>query len=153
MPVTLQFGLMEIYQSGTFVVADSSLDIQIKYDGSHIAFILLLNATKVQCLWGNINGDEDDDLKKPEDEAVNATNYGWRWRVLQLEGQCAEDCGDASSVALLNSCRRCILSLVGFHFMKYPFNSCRKVIRSSKISAVVNVINLCSCDNVQKILS
>lgn len=77
MPVTLQFGLREVYQSGTFIVADTSLGIQIKYDSSHIAFILL-NATKVQCLWGNINGNEDDDLKKPEDEAVNATNYGWR---------------------------------------------------------------------------
>lgn len=125
MPVMLQFGLMEIYQGGTFVVADTSLGIQIKYDSSHIAFILLLNTTKVQSLWGNINGNEDDDLKKPEDEAVNATNYGWRWGVL----------------------------LVGFHFMKYPFNLCHKVIRSSKISAVVIVINLCSCDNVQKILS
>lgn len=92
-----------ICQNGTFVVADSSLGIQIKYDSLHIAFILLLNATKVQSLWGDINGHEDDDLKKPEDEAVNATNYGWRWRVLQLEGQCAEGCGDASSVALLNS--------------------------------------------------
>lgn len=136
MPVTLQFELMEIYQSGTFVVADTSLGIQNKYDGSHIAFILLLNATKVQSLWGNINGNEDDDLKKPEDEDVNATNYGWRWGVLQLEGQCTEDCKNSSSVALLNSCRRCILSLVGFHFMKYPFNLCREVIHSSKISAV-----------------
>lgn len=72
----LQFGLMAIYQSGTFVVADTSLGIQIKYDGSHIAFILLLNATKVQSLWGNINGNEDDDLKKPEDEAVNVTMVG-----------------------------------------------------------------------------
>lgn len=99
MPVTLQFGLMEIYQSGTFVVADTSVDIQIKYGGSHIAFILLLNATKVQSLWGNINSNEDNDLKKPEDEAVNATNYGLRWGVLQLEGQCAEDCEKASTVA------------------------------------------------------
>lgn len=45
MPVMLPFGLMEIYPSGIFVVAD--LGLQVKYDSSHAAFILLLNATKV----------------------------------------------------------------------------------------------------------
>lgn len=32
MPVTLQFGLVKIYQSGMFAVVDSLLAIQMKYD-------------------------------------------------------------------------------------------------------------------------
>lgn len=35
MPVTLQFGIVKIYQSGMFAIVDSLLAIQINYDCSH----------------------------------------------------------------------------------------------------------------------
>lgn len=55
MPVTLQFGLVKIYQSNMFVVVDTSLGIQIQYDCSHIATIILLNTTEVNGMCGNNN--------------------------------------------------------------------------------------------------
>ncbi|XP_070690944.1 IgGFc-binding protein [Pempheris klunzingeri] len=66
LPVTLQSGLVKIYQSGMFVVVDTSLGIQIKYDCSHIATILLSNTTEVSGMCGNNNGIEEDDLRTPQ---------------------------------------------------------------------------------------
>lgn len=42
------------------------------------ASILLLNTQKPVSAY---NGFADDDLKTPEDKAVDAPNFSWSWRV------------------------------------------------------------------------
>lgn len=87
MPVTLQFGLVKIYQSGMFAVVDSLLAIQMKDDGWMLlmASIFLPNTAQVQGLCGENNVAADNDLRTSEEEAVDAPNLGWSWRVPHQE--------------------------------------------------------------------
>lgn len=158
LPMTLQFGLVKVYQSGTFVVVDTSLGIQIKYDCSHIATILLHNTTKVHGMCGNNNGIEEDDLRTPQGEDIDATTFGWSWRIPGQEARCTADCGDA--------CPRCSaeqlqekrvanqwLSLHEYIWSpQNPFHSCREVVSYAKISTAVNIFDLCSSNDAQKAL-
>lgn len=57
---------------------------------------------------------EEDDLRTPQGEAVDATTFGWSWRITYWGAQCTADCGDACPVvALLNSYRRKMLPVSG----------------------------------------
>lgn len=156
--MTLQFGLVNIYQSGVFVVVDTSLGIQIKYDYSSVAIIRLFNTTVVQGMCGNNNGFEEDDLRTPQGEAVDATTFGWSWRIPHQEAQCTADCGDAcprcSAKHLKegNNVARQWISLYEYIWStRNPFYWCHEVISLATISAALSVFDLCSSNNTQKV--
>lgn len=157
MPVTLQFGL-KIYQSGIFVVVDTSLGIQIKYDCSSIATILLLNTTKVHGMCGNNNGIEDDDLRTPQGETVDATTFGWSWRIPHQEAQCTADCGDACPRCSAERLKENNVASQWISLHEYiwspqnPFYLCREVVSYTKLSAAVSIFDLCSSNDTQKVL-
>ncbi|CAJ1061665.1 LOW QUALITY PROTEIN: IgGFc-binding protein [Xyrichtys novacula] len=158
LPVTLQFGLAKIYQSGIFVVVDTILGLQIKYDCSHIATIFLSNKTPVNGMCGNNNGIEEDDLRTPQGEAADATTVGWSWRVPGQEAQCTADCGDACPRCSAKQLREKKVASLWMSLYEYiwspqnPFYLCREAVNYSKISTAVSIFDLCSSDDPQKTL-
>ncbi|KAK1895713.1 Alpha-tectorin, partial [Dissostichus eleginoides] len=156
LPVTLQFGHVKIYRSGMFVVVDTSLGIQVKYDCSHVATILLSNTMEVYGMCGNNNGIEEDDLRTPQGEPVDATTFGWSWRVPDQEAQCTADCGNAcprcSAEQLLekNVATRWISMHEYIWSPQNPFYQCREVVNYTKISAAVSMFDLCSSNDTRK---
>ncbi|XP_041649020.1 IgGFc-binding protein isoform X2 [Cheilinus undulatus] len=158
LPVNLQSGLVKIYQSGFFVVLDTSLGVQVKYDCSHIATILLSNTAVVNGLCGNNNGIEDDDFRSPQDEAVDATTFGWSWRVSDQEAWCTADCGDACprcSAEQLQKKKVAKQWISWYEYIWSPqnlFHLCREVVNYTEISAAVSIFDLCSSDDPQKTL-
>lgn len=156
--MTLQFGLVQIYQSGLFVVVDTSLGIQIKYDCSHIANILLSNTTKVQGICGNNNGIEDDDLTTPQGRVVDATTFGWSWRVPDQEASCTADCGDACPRCSAEQLQDKNLVSQWIFLNEYiwspqnPLYLCHEVISYTKISRAVSIFDLCFNNDTQKAL-
>lgn len=156
LPVTVQLGFVKIYQSGMFAVTDIGLGMQIKYDYHHIATVLLLNTTAVSGLCGNNNGIEDDDLRTPQGDTVDATTFGWSWRVPHLGAQCTADCGDAcvhcsaeqlqetNVIDHLISLHRYILS------PQSPFYPCHDVVSYARFSSAVNIFDLCSSSDTQR---
>ncbi|XP_051261445.1 IgGFc-binding protein-like isoform X2 [Dicentrarchus labrax] len=156
LPVTLQFGLIKIYQSGIFVVMDISLGLQIKYDCSHIVAILLFNTIEVCGMCGNNNGIEEDDLKTPQGEAVDATTFGWSWRVPDQEAQCTADCGDACPRCSAEQIQNVASQWIYLHEYIWstpnPFYLCREAVDYTKISTAVSIFDLCSSDDAQKAL-
>ncbi|KAJ4930907.1 hypothetical protein JOQ06_025210, partial [Pogonophryne albipinna] len=155
-PVTLPFGHVKIYRSGMFVVVDTSLGIQVKYDCSHVATILLSNTMEVYGMCGNNNGIEEDDLRTPQGEPVDATTFGWSWRVPDQEAQCTADCGNAcprcSAEQLLD--KNVATRWISMHeYIWSPqnlFYQCREVVNYTKISAAVSMFDLCSSNDTQK---
>ena len=156
LPVTLQFGHVKIYRSGMFVVVDTSLGIQVKYDCSHVATILLSNTMEVYGMCGNNNGIEEDDLRTPQGEPVDATTFGWSWRVPDQEAQCTADCGNAcprcSAEQLLekNVATRWISMHEYIWSPQNPFYQCREVVNYTKISAALSMFDLCFSNDTQK---
>lgn len=156
--MTLQSGRVKIYQSGMFVVVDTSLGIQVKYDCSHIATVVLSNTIKVHGMCGNNNGIKEDDLRTPQGEAVDATTFGWSWRVPDREARCTADCGDAcprcSAEQLLekNVASRWISIHEYIWSPQNPFYLCRDIVNYTKISAAVSMFDLCSSNDTQKVL-
>ncbi len=156
--MTLNFGLVKIYQSGVFVVVDTTMGIQIKFDCSHIATILLLNSTKVLGMCGNNNGIEDDDLRTPQGEAVDATTFGWSWRIPHQEAQCTADCGDACPRCSAEQLQEKNLTSQWISLHEYiespqnPFDSCHEVVSYTKITSAVSIFDLCSSKDPQKTL-
>nr|XP_046255484.1 IgGFc-binding protein-like isoform X2 [Scatophagus argus] len=158
MPVTLLFGLVKIYQRGIFAVVDTTLGIQIKYDFSHIAIILLFNKTEVYGMCGNNNGIKEDDLRTPQGEAVDATTFGWSWRSPHQEAQCTADCGDACPRCSAQQLQEQNVASQWISLQEYiwspqnPFYLCREVVSYSKISTAVSIFDLCSGKDTQKAL-
>lgn len=154
--MTLKFGLVKVYQSGMFVVVNTSLGLQIKYDCSHIATILLSNTVPVNGMCGNNNDIAEDDLRTPQGEVVDATTFGWSWRAPNQEAQCTADCGDA--------CPRCSAKQLqekevarlwmalheNIWSPQSPFHLCKEAVNYSEISAAVSIFDLCSSDDPQK---
>lgn len=158
LPVTLQFGLMKIYQRGMFVVVDTTLGIQIKYDCSHIATILLSKTTEVHGMCGNNNGIEEDDLRTPQGEAVDASTFGWSWRVPNQEAWCTADCGDACPRCSAEQLQEKNVASEWISLHEYiwspqnPFYLCREVVDFTKISTALSIFDLCSSNDTQKAL-
>lgn len=155
--MTLQFGLVNIYQSGVFVVVDTSVDIQIKYDYSYIAIIRLLNTTEVHGMCGNNNGIEEDDLRTPQGEAVDATIFGWSWRIPHQEAPCTADCGDACPHCSAKHLKENDVARQWISVHEYiwspqnPFYLCHGVISYTAISAALSIFDLCSSNDTQNV--
>uniref|UniRef100_A0A3Q3EKG2 VWFD domain-containing protein n=1 Tax=Labrus bergylta TaxID=56723 RepID=A0A3Q3EKG2_9LABR len=158
LPLNLQFGSINIAQSGFFVVVDTSLGIQVKYDCSHFATIFLPNTTAVNGLCGNNNGIEEDDLRSPQGKAVDATTFGWHWRVPDQEAWCTADCGDACPRCSAEQLQEKNVARQWISFHEYiwspqnPFYLCRDIVNYTKISTAVSIFDLCSSDDPQKTL-
>ncbi|XP_074538742.1 IgGFc-binding protein [Halichoeres trimaculatus] len=158
LPVTLQSGLVKIYQSGMFVIVNTSLGLQIKYDCSHIATILLSNTTAVNGMCGNNNGIEEDDLRTPQGEVVDATTFGWSWRGPDQEARCTADCGDAcprcsAEQLLVKEVARLWITLHEHIWSpQNPFHLCKEAVNYSEILTAVSIFDLCSSDDPQKTL-
>lgn len=154
--MTLQFGLVKIHQAGMFVIVETSLGIQIKYDKSHIAMISLPVNTEVQGLCGNNNGIEEDDLRTPQGEAVDATTFGWSWRVPDPEALCTADCGDACPHCSTEQLQEKNVAHLWISLHEYiwlpqnPFYLCREVVSYTEISTAVSIFDLCSSNDTQK---
>ncbi|XP_059194717.1 IgGFc-binding protein-like isoform X2 [Centropristis striata] len=156
LPVNLPFGRVKIYQSGMFVVVDTSLGIQIKYDCSHTATVLLSDSTEVNGMCGNNNGIKEDDLRTPQGEAVDATTFGWSWRVPDQEARCTADCGDScprcSTQQLLD--KNVASQWIAMHEYIWspqnPFQLCQEVVNYTKISEAVSMFDLCASNDTQK---
>lgn len=158
LPITLQSGLVKIHQSGVFVVVDTHRGIKVKYDCVHIAAVLSSNDKEVHGMCGNNNGIREDDLRTPQGEVVNATTFGWSWRVPDEEAQCTADCGEACS-----SCSRERLKEknVATHWISLheylwsqqsPFYLCREVVNDTKISSVLDIFDLCTSPDTREAL-
>ncbi|XP_030248331.1 IgGFc-binding protein-like isoform X5 [Sparus aurata] len=156
LPVTLQFGLVKIHQAGMFVVVDTSLGIQLKFDQSHIAMITLPNNTEVHGLCGNNNGIEEDDLRTPQGEAFDATTFGWSWRVPDPEALCTAECGDACPHCSAEQLQEKNVAPQWISLHEYiwspqkPFYLCREVVSYTKIFPAVSIFDLCSSNDTQK---
>ncbi|XP_071325188.1 IgGFc-binding protein [Trachinotus anak] len=156
LPVTLRSRLAKIYQSGIFVVVDTNLGIQIKYDCSHIATVLLSNKTEVRGMCGNGNGIKDDDLRTPQGEAVDATTFGWSWRAPDQEAPCTADCGDACPHCSADKLQEqnVVSQWISLHEYIWspesPFYPCWEVANYTKISTGISIFDLCSSNDTQK---
>lgn len=154
--MTLQFGLVKIHQAGMFVVVDTSLGIQLKFDQSHIAMITLPNNTEVHGLCGNNNGIEEDDLRTPQGEAFDATTFGWSWRVPDPEALCTAECGDACPHCSAEQLQEKNVAPQWISLHEYiwspqkPFYLCREVVSYTKIFPAVSIFDLCSSNDTQK---
>lgn len=158
LPVTIQFGLVKIHQSGVFVVVDTNLGVQIKYDCSHIATITLSKTTKVCGLCGNNNGIKEDDHRTPQGEAVDTTTFGWSWRVSDQEAQCKADCGDACPRCSAEQLQEKNVANQWISLHEYilspqnPLYLCKEVINYNIISTAVSIFDMCFYNNTQKTL-
>lgn len=158
LPVALQFGRVKIHRSDVFVVVDTSIGIQIKYDCANIATVILSNNMKVSGICGNNNGIKEDDFRTPQGETVDAATFGWSWRVSEPETRCTADCGDACPHCSAEHLQERDLAGEWISFHEYlwspqnPFYLCQGIVNSTIVSATVSMFDLCSNNDTQKAL-
>lgn len=158
LPVTLQRGHVKIHRSGVFVVVDTNLGVQIKYDGAHTATVIVSNTAKVKGLCGNNNGNKGDDLRTPQGEAVNATTFGWSWRVSDRGSRCTAGCEAACpscSVEQLQE-KNVVGQWIALHEYiwspRNPLHQCQEAVNYTDVMTSVSIFDLCSSNAAQKVI-
>ncbi|XP_060756261.1 IgGFc-binding protein-like isoform X2 [Neoarius graeffei] len=99
LPVTLEEGLVKVYQSGAFIVLEASFGLKVTYDSVSVATVEIPSTYKnaVQGLCGNYN-DKSDDLLMPDGkQASSAEKFLEAWLVIQEGVICHTGCPPGST--------------------------------------------------------
>uniref|UniRef100_A0A3P9H1N3 Fc fragment of IgG binding protein n=1 Tax=Oryzias latipes TaxID=8090 RepID=A0A3P9H1N3_ORYLA len=97
LPIVLNNGKLNIFQSGRFVVIEADFGLMVRYDWTHNLVVTLSDtySGKTCGLCGNFNGNPKDDFTTPfGTQASGAVAFGSSWKVpgLVADPQCRDDC-------------------------------------------------------------
>ncbi|XP_034029562.1 IgGFc-binding protein-like [Thalassophryne amazonica] len=97
LPITLNNDNLMIFQSGRYVVIQTTFGLTVKYDWVHALVVTLSkNYAGMTCgLCGNFNGNPKDDFATPSGpQAGSAVEFGGSWKVpgLMNDDNCRDDC-------------------------------------------------------------
>ncbi|XP_026780753.3 IgGFc-binding protein isoform X1 [Pangasianodon hypophthalmus] len=95
LPVTLERGLVKVYQSGAFIILETSFGLKVTYDTVSVATVEIPSTYKnaVRGLCGNYNDNKADDLLMPNGNLTSsAEKFVEAWRVIQEGVNCHTGC-------------------------------------------------------------
>ncbi|KAM7138220.1 IgGFc-binding protein-like isoform 4-T4 [Macrochelys suwanniensis] len=107
LPISLNNGALQLYQSGTSLVLRTDFNLRVYYDWNNHLRVTVPNAfSDSLCgLCGNYNGDPSDDFRTPDgDLAPSVAALGKSWAVEDEDQFCWHDC--------IGGCRPCAASLI-----------------------------------------
>lgn len=129
LPVTLEEGLVKAYQSGAFIILETTFGLKLTYDTVSTATVEIPSTLKnaVQGLCGNYNGNKADDYLMPNGiQTSTAEEFVKSWLVVQEGVICHTGCPPGSTCSkpptggqTSNATDCNILTLT-----KGPFSSC-----------------------------
>ncbi|XP_060756598.1 IgGFc-binding protein-like [Neoarius graeffei] len=100
LPVTLEEGLVKVYQGGAFIILETSFGLKVTYDTVSMATVELPSTYKnaVQGLCGNYNDKKADDLLTPDSkQASSAEKFVEAWQIIQEGVNCHTGCPPGST--------------------------------------------------------
>ncbi|KAM9436504.1 IgGFc-binding protein [Clarias gariepinus] len=100
LPVTLEQGLIKVYQSGAFIILETSFGLKVTYDTVSMATVEIPSTYKkaVQGLCGNYNDNKADDFLMPDgNQASSAEKFMEAWMVIQEGTTCHTGCPPGST--------------------------------------------------------
>ncbi|XP_075763599.1 IgGFc-binding protein-like isoform X2 [Pelodiscus sinensis] len=106
LPISLDNGALQLYQSGTSLVLRTSFKLRVSYDwNNHLRVTVPRDFSNSLCgLCGNYNGDPTDDFQTPDgDLAPSVAALGRSWAVEDEEQHCWHDC--------IGGCKPCAASI------------------------------------------
>uniref|UniRef100_A0A674J5D4 VWFD domain-containing protein n=1 Tax=Terrapene triunguis TaxID=2587831 RepID=A0A674J5D4_9SAUR len=106
LPISLNNGVLRLYQSGTSLVLRTDFNLRVSYDwNNHLRVTVPNDFSDSLCgLCGNYNGDPSDDFRTPDgDLAPSVTALGKSWAVEDEDQFCWHDC--------IGGCRPCAASI------------------------------------------
>uniref|UniRef100_K7FN87 VWFD domain-containing protein n=1 Tax=Pelodiscus sinensis TaxID=13735 RepID=K7FN87_PELSI len=106
LPISLNNGVLRLYQSGTSLVLRTSFKLSVAYDwNNHLRVTVPRDFSNSLCgLCGNYNGDPTDDFQTPDgDLAPSVAALGRSWAVEDEEQHCWHDC--------IGGCKPCAASI------------------------------------------
>uniref|UniRef100_A0A3B4EHN3 VWFD domain-containing protein n=1 Tax=Pygocentrus nattereri TaxID=42514 RepID=A0A3B4EHN3_PYGNA len=127
LPLVLQNGLVKVYQSGSFIILETSFGLRVTYDTVSTATVEIPSTYKkaVRGLCGNYNDKKEDDFLLPNGkQALSATQFVKGWTLVQEKVICKTGCGSkcpqpdkGSQTKVENDCKILI-------WEKGPFAKC-----------------------------
>uniref|UniRef100_A0A674J2G4 VWFD domain-containing protein n=1 Tax=Terrapene triunguis TaxID=2587831 RepID=A0A674J2G4_9SAUR len=106
LPMSLNNGALQLYQSGTSLVLRTDFNLRVYYDwNNHLRVTVPNNFSDSLCgLCGNYNGDPADDFRTPDgDQAPSVAALGKSWAVEDEDHFCWHDC--------IGGCKPCAASI------------------------------------------
>ncbi|XP_066518523.1 IgGFc-binding protein [Hoplias malabaricus] len=160
LPLTLEEGLVKVYQSGSFVILETSFGLKVTYDTVSMATVEIPSTYKtlVRGLCGNYNDKKEDDLLLPDGKlAAAAEELLLGWMLVQEDVFCQTGCGSKcplpdkdNQTKAENACNILILD-------KGPFSNCySKVSNTASHKACVTDVashlddKTLACRHIQK---
>ncbi|XP_062841259.1 IgGFc-binding protein-like [Trichomycterus rosablanca] len=95
LPTTLEGGLVKVYQSGLFIVLETTFGLKVTYDTVSTATVEIPSTYKssVRGLCGNYNDNKADDLLMPDGtQASSVEKFLDAWKVAQEGVNCKTGC-------------------------------------------------------------
>ncbi|XP_017564176.2 IgGFc-binding protein-like [Pygocentrus nattereri] len=135
LPLVLEQGLVKVYQSGSFIILETSFGLRVTYDTVSMAIIEIPSTYKkaVRGLCGNYNDKKEDDFLLPNGkQALSATQFVKGWTLVQEKVICKTGCGSrcpqpdkGSQTKAENDCKILI-------WEKGPFAKCHSKVSPAK---------------------
>ncbi|KAL7835924.1 hypothetical protein SRHO_G00282710 [Serrasalmus rhombeus] len=154
LPLVLEQGLVKVYQSGSFIILETSFGLRVTYDTVSMAIIEIPSTYKkaVRGLCGNYNDKKEDDFLLPNAMTCPAKSH------YEL---CADTCSSTcASLMMSHTCPVCLEGCQcdeGYVFDGgecKPLSDCGCLVRgryykSGETSVLGNCIEVCTCKSGQ----
>ncbi|XP_038668944.1 IgGFc-binding protein-like [Scyliorhinus canicula] len=95
LPLTLQEGNIEVYQSGAYVILETDFQLKVTYDWNHHLVVKISSSYfgSVCGLCGNYDGHPQNDFQTPQGNTVSkALDFGKSWKVNDGDIFCWDNC-------------------------------------------------------------
>ncbi|GCB82596.1 hypothetical protein scyTo_0022034, partial [Scyliorhinus torazame] len=95
LPLTLQEGKIEVYQSGAYVILETDFQLKVTYDWNHHLVVKVSSSYfgSVCGLCGNYDGNPHNDFRTPQGTTVSkALDFGKSWKVNDGDIFCWDNC-------------------------------------------------------------
>ncbi|XP_026887459.2 IgGFc-binding protein [Electrophorus electricus] len=127
LPLTLEEGLVKAYQSGAFIILETSFGVKVTYDTVSMATVEIPSTYKngVQGLCGNYNDDKADDLLLPNGmQAHSAEQFVDGWTLSQQDVVCQTGCGSKCTTPDKENQIKADIACKILTLDKGPFSNC-----------------------------
>uniref|UniRef100_A0A8C4XEY0 IgGFc-binding protein-like n=1 Tax=Erpetoichthys calabaricus TaxID=27687 RepID=A0A8C4XEY0_ERPCA len=136
LPITLEAGKVNLYQSGDNGVLETDFGLQVTFDWNQLLLVSIPSTFRglVCGLCGNYNGDQNDDLQMVDGtQARDVVSFGRSWAVPDGDSKCWHDCnGECKSCEELSATKYKGDDFCGLLVKKDgPFRACHVVLDPS----------------------
>ncbi|XP_049323399.1 IgGFc-binding protein [Astyanax mexicanus] len=127
LPLVLEEGLVKVYQSGAFIILETSFGLKVTYDTVSMVTVEIPSTYKkaVRGVCGDYNGNKENDLTLPDGtQAASAEAFVQGWISVQEEVICQTGCGSSCTIPNKNNETKAENACKILTQEKGPFTNC-----------------------------